>query len=217
MVRSSRAMNLANYVATSITRPVTKKGQESVNKILDATLVILERDGFTHLTTNHIAQESGVRVGSLYRFFSNKESIIVALIKRWQHSIIKTNARYLKENIAGLTLTEIIQGLFLLNLRSEYIHSAAYNTVYLGASTVPVLVEVMTAHQKRVAKQVVDAMPDKGKHTRADAMEFCVFLHDMVSGALSIAAEKRGKSRERHTRWILQMISGAIEVFENDR
>ncbi len=213
---NSTAEIVTRSATRPVTKPVTKKGQESVDSILDATLDILERDGFSHLTTNHIAAESGVRVGSLYRFFPNKESIIVALVERWHESIINTNASYLCEKIEGMTFIEIVQGLFLLNLRSEYIHSAAYNAVYLGASTVPVLVEILTEHQQRVAKQVANVRPKNGSKSQAELLEFCVFLHGMISSALSIVAKQKGKSRVRHTQWILQMIRGAIETFEDE-
>lgn len=48
-------------------------------RILEATERILERDGVLALTTNRVADESGVNISSLYRHFSNKVEILAEL------------------------------------------------------------------------------------------------------------------------------------------
>lgn len=48
-------------------------------RILEATEQILERDGVLALTTNRVADESGVNISSLYRHFDNKVEILAEL------------------------------------------------------------------------------------------------------------------------------------------
>lgn len=55
------------------------RSMESVQRVLDAADAILRRDGPAAVTTPAIAAESGVSVGALYRYFPNKEAIILAL------------------------------------------------------------------------------------------------------------------------------------------
>ncbi|NOX49005.1 MAG: TetR/AcrR family transcriptional regulator [Gammaproteobacteria bacterium] len=190
--------------------PVTKRGEDSVDRILDATLILLERNGFSQLTTNHIAAESGVKVGSFYRFFPNKEAVIVALLERWFNSIMDTTERYLANNAPGSTFTELIQGLFLVNLESEYIHSVAYQEIFQGASTVPVLGQHFARHQQRIVKSLVKVYT--GEHSGIS--EFCVFLHEIISSALATVASKKGAVRTRQSAWVCRMIKGAVEGFE---
>jgi len=54
----------------------------TVEAILTATARILVRDGFERATTNRIADEAGVSVGSLYQYFPNKEALVAVLMER---------------------------------------------------------------------------------------------------------------------------------------
>jgi AcrR family transcriptional regulator len=65
-------------------RPSQKRSVQTVAAILKASAQILEDEGLGSLNTNYIAKKSGVSIGSLYQYFPNKESILVALIEK-QH------------------------------------------------------------------------------------------------------------------------------------
>ena len=52
----------------------------TVDGILKAAARILKRDGPAKLTTNHIAQEANLSVGSIYQYFPNKEAILIKLM-----------------------------------------------------------------------------------------------------------------------------------------
>jgi AcrR family transcriptional regulator len=53
-----------------------------VDAILEAAARVFAEQGFAAGTTNRIAERAGVSVGSLYEYFPNKESILVALVER---------------------------------------------------------------------------------------------------------------------------------------
>ena len=63
--------------------PLQGRSQQTVRRILDATLALLARDGVEAVTTNHIAGEAGLSVASLYRFFPNKQAVIYAAYSEW--------------------------------------------------------------------------------------------------------------------------------------
>jgi AcrR family transcriptional regulator len=62
--------------------PVQGRSQETVQRILDAASRLLERIPLDEITTSRIAQESGVSIGGLYRFFPDKQAIIDAIAVR---------------------------------------------------------------------------------------------------------------------------------------
>ncbi len=72
---------LENDTLTVSTRrtPVQGRSYETVQRILSATSRLLERMPLDEITTSRIAQESGVSVGGLYRFFPDKQTIIDAI------------------------------------------------------------------------------------------------------------------------------------------
>ena len=63
-------------------QPKQERARETVATILTATARILVRDGFEGASTNRIADEAGVSVGSLYQYFPSKEALIKALLER---------------------------------------------------------------------------------------------------------------------------------------
>jgi AcrR family transcriptional regulator len=63
-------------------QPVQPRAQATVEAILSAAAGILERDGPARLTTNAVAAQAGVSIGSLYQYFPNKQALTAALIER---------------------------------------------------------------------------------------------------------------------------------------
>jgi AcrR family transcriptional regulator len=65
-------------------RPRQARSRFTVDAILDAAARVFEARGIERATTNLIADRAGVSVGSLYQYFPNKLSIVLALIERYQ-------------------------------------------------------------------------------------------------------------------------------------
>jgi AcrR family transcriptional regulator len=62
--------------------PRQSRSSNTVNVILDATARILVERGYAATSTNAVAERAGVSVGSLYQYFSNKDTLIAALHTR---------------------------------------------------------------------------------------------------------------------------------------
>ena len=63
--------------------PVQGRSQETVQRVLAATAVLLGRGvALEVLTTAQIAAEAGISVGALYRFFPDKQAIVDAIAVR---------------------------------------------------------------------------------------------------------------------------------------
>jgi AcrR family transcriptional regulator len=58
------------------------RAEAKVERILDATALLLERDGLSAISTNGIAAEAGVNISVLYRYFADKFEILEALADR---------------------------------------------------------------------------------------------------------------------------------------
>jgi AcrR family transcriptional regulator len=69
-------------VSTTRRAPLQGRSQETVQRILDAASKLLERIPMEEITTSRIAQEGGLSVGGLYRFFPDKQSILDAIAVR---------------------------------------------------------------------------------------------------------------------------------------
>jgi AcrR family transcriptional regulator len=60
--------------------PRQARAVATVDAVLQAAALIIERDGYDGYTTNAVAQQAGVSIGSLYQYFPNKDAITKALI-----------------------------------------------------------------------------------------------------------------------------------------
>jgi AcrR family transcriptional regulator len=68
--------------ATVRRTPVQERSNDTVQQIIRATSVLLQRMPLEHITTSRIAAEAGVSIGALYRFFPDKQAIIDAIAVR---------------------------------------------------------------------------------------------------------------------------------------
>ncbi|WP_405014396.1 TetR family transcriptional regulator [Kitasatospora sp. NBC_01539] len=62
--------------------PVQQRSQERYERLLDACAGLLDEAGPAALTTKEVAQRAHVPIGTLYQFFSGKESLFSALAER---------------------------------------------------------------------------------------------------------------------------------------
>ncbi len=63
-------------------RPVQQRSQQRLERILDACAELLDEAGAAALTTKEIAARAQVPIGTLYQFFSGKQSLLAALAQR---------------------------------------------------------------------------------------------------------------------------------------
>ena len=59
--------------------PKQRRSRVIVSSIVEAGRRLLEAEGPVALTTNRIAERAGVSIGSLYRYFPNKQAIVAAV------------------------------------------------------------------------------------------------------------------------------------------
>jgi AcrR family transcriptional regulator len=78
--------------------PVGRKGKGTVDRIIDATADVLEARGYEALTTNHIVEAAGVNIATLYKYFANKQAILVALHERMSRRWTEALTHLVDEN-----------------------------------------------------------------------------------------------------------------------
>ncbi len=62
--------------------PRQQRSRQMVARLLDATAATIAERGLDNTTTNHIAEQAGVSIGSLYQYFPDKEALLEALLER---------------------------------------------------------------------------------------------------------------------------------------
>ena len=90
--------------------PKQERAKHTVDAILRATAHILAEHGYEGASTNRIAEKAGVSIGSLYQYFPDKESLVVAVLMQ-----LHTHDRELIEErlqtLKNATLEEIVRSI----------------------------------------------------------------------------------------------------------
>lgn len=74
--------NKDTKVKIQLKNPTQERSRQTVATILESCAQLMVQESFYEITTDKIAKAAGVSIGSLYQFFGNKESVVLALIKK---------------------------------------------------------------------------------------------------------------------------------------
>lgn len=96
MTESSKKENKTKIIVKA---PTQERSRQTVATILDACARLLVSEGFYSITTDKIAKEANVSIGSLYQFFGNKESVVQALVK----NIVEEDKRLMTEKMRPIS------------------------------------------------------------------------------------------------------------------
>jgi len=73
------------------------RSRATVDALIEATARILVKEGFDKASTNRIAEEAGVSIGSLYQYYPGKEALVMAVIARHNQELMQVSRAALAE------------------------------------------------------------------------------------------------------------------------
>ncbi|OLB66213.1 MAG: hypothetical protein AUI10_03280 [Actinobacteria bacterium 13_2_20CM_2_72_6] len=79
------------------TEPRQQRSRDKYERVLAATATLLEELPYEAIGTKLIASRAGVSVGSLYRFFVDKQAIVDALVRHWLDRLVEVMDEQLTE------------------------------------------------------------------------------------------------------------------------
>ena len=99
-------------------RPRQQRSKATVDTILEATARVLKKQGFDGLSTNAVAAQAGVSIGSLYQYFPNKEALVAKLIDRHMEDM---NAAIFAEltRVAVMPIAQAARAVVELTIRAH--------------------------------------------------------------------------------------------------
>ena len=89
-------------------RPQQARSQERVDLILDTAAELIAEVGYETVTTNAIAERAGISIGSLYRYFPDKDAILRGLSVRHLERVREIYGQVFAEDMAHLPLEVVI-------------------------------------------------------------------------------------------------------------
>jgi AcrR family transcriptional regulator len=89
-----------------------------VDALIEATARILVKESFDSASTNRIAEEAGVSIGSLYQYFPSKEALVAAVIDRHNQELMLLVHSTLAE-VAALPMEQAVRKLVAIAIKAH--------------------------------------------------------------------------------------------------
>ena len=133
------------------TSPQQDRVQKTIDHIVETAEKLFVDPGYERVSTNLIAKEAGISIGSLYRYFKNKEALLEYLMKKYNPVFVEA----LKAEMSVSTFQEL--------------HDSFFNIMEKTFSKYPILMELVfsdveTLKMKKLDKRCVETI----NHIQAD-------------------------------------------------
>ena len=166
--------------------PKQERSRETVEAILGATALVLKREGYDRATTRRVAEVAGVSVGSLYQFFPNKESLVVALYERHLGDLISAfGSRF--EASAEAPLPEAVRSLVSAALELHTVDPELHRVLgeQIPRSGRP---DTDGALEAKILEMVRSFLKGRQEPLRPENLDLAAFVVDEAVEALTHAA-----------------------------
>ena len=191
--------------------PSQERSRRTVERILDAATRIFHEQGYAGATTNDVADEAGVSVGSLYQYFPNKDALLVALTRRHIESTTAGLAHLLSRMNANVGFDTILRRVVDFLVEQHDLDDLHLLVMHQAPRTIEISVELEHAKSQLVdlAEQLlVSRINDPQHRTLVARMVVATIdagVHDVI------LRQPRGKARKAATDIT---ISTALSIIE---
>ncbi|MCO4746785.1 MAG: TetR/AcrR family transcriptional regulator [Proteobacteria bacterium] len=115
-------------------QPKQARARATVDAIVQATARVLVEDGYDSLSTNRVAKRAGVSIGSLYQYFPDKESLVLAVAEKHGEAIL-ADLRARLESVAGLPLDQALESTIRAFIDVHLVDPELHRVIHFDAHT----------------------------------------------------------------------------------
>ncbi|MBM9579095.1 TetR family transcriptional regulator [Leptospira sp. 201903070] len=133
--------------------PSQRRSIDRVQKILDVVAILLERNGAEAITTNMIAQEAEIPIGSLYQYFPNKHAVLNAVGQRHLERVNQMLSEIFQSNLSGRNWEELID-LVIDSFANFYLTEPGFAPLWSSMKQDPELIEIDRENNLKISENV---------------------------------------------------------------
>lgn len=192
--------------------PQQRRSRETVERILDAAARIFDESGYA-ATTNEIAAEANLSVGSLYQYFPNKDALLVALAERHvadAAAVLATELEQLRHEEPPLEVVvrRLVQLAVALNA-SDRLHQLLAH----DAPRTPALQGAFDALMELAAGGVVHHLRRLGLGGTDPEVTARLVVHMVDAGVHHVVLAAAGTDgRDRATARLVELVEGSLHA-----
>lgn len=150
-------------------KPQQKRSRETYEQIVDAASQLLVEVGFHNTSTNKIAEEAAVSVGSVYQYFPNKEAIVLAVMQDFaerQYEILTDGLEDVRNDDLRVAIRKIVGNMIQAKLEQPELNLVLFEQL-------PPIGQHDIVHEwhGRAEQLVTAALHDRPESFRPDDLE----------------------------------------------
>jgi len=140
-------------------KPLQERSKQTVGAILAAAAHVFAERGYANTTTNHIAEQAGVSIGSLYQYFPSKDAILVALAE--QHvenafAAVLEEVREKRDRPARELLHALVDALLRAHQKDPRLHRVIFEEAHLLDQSFRRRLEELDARALSLARDILE-------------------------------------------------------------
>jgi len=167
--------------------PVQTRSTATVEAIFEATIQVLLREGADRLTTTRVAARAGVSVGTLYQYYPNKHSLLLAVIERHLNHVMEAVERACMEQRhqpLSTMVDAVVQAFVDAKLERRDASVALYAVVSESGG------EAVVARLAKKARTAMSSMLKTAPGVHFSDIDFTVFMFfAAMAGAARVVLE----------------------------
>lgn len=180
--------------------PKQARSIQTKEKILDAAYRLLCSKGYYNTSTNEIAKEAGVPIGSVYSYFKDKDTILLEILRRYHEEFEKaTSELTLSLEAYRSDMRSWLRQLFKNLIRIHESGKELNREMQILSYNIPEVAALLKAQMegsRRTALNFINQMKDEIRYQDIEAAAIVVF--DTMSATVHrIVFEKNDISDER--------------------
>lgn len=179
-------------------KPRQARSQERVNRILDVAEDLFGRQGYAATTTNAIAAQAQVPIGSLYQFFPDKTAILQALALRYAEMLHRELTVTDEAEEATLSLSEYVSQLIDITDRF-FTDNPSYHAIFMEVQgTMRELEEIDEASDAKLIQDLANSLARRDASLEPADYEAIAFVLVKAIGTLlwlSLSQEQTFRQR----------------------
>ncbi|MFM2314386.1 MAG: hypothetical protein RLZZ04_3662 [Cyanobacteriota bacterium] len=188
-------------------QPQQDRSRMTVEAILEATTHILTEKGYGKTNTNQIAELAGVSIGSLYQYFPNKESLMVAL--RQQHSdemveLVESKLSHLFDTPLELAIPQLVRAIIAAHAINPRLHQVLNEEIPRSRR-----LEQTSKIDDRLTQILLKYLKRWSDHLKPQNLEMTVFIFSHTVESLCHAAvieDQRYMNNEEFEQEVFRML-----------
>ncbi|MFI6364995.1 TetR/AcrR family transcriptional regulator [Nocardia sp. NPDC050630] len=196
-------------------RPTQERARATREHILDTAAELFGERGIANTSTNRIAAEAGVSIGTVYRYFADRSVIVEELLRR----LLENVERRFTERIFGLSdkpILEMITGILEVITDELVANARLVRALVAGVQFYSSGIPEFEPRLRLLVKLLVIQLLGPGDDHEYDVMTFVLintgFAAVLRASALEVDSRERKEAIEMTARMMTAMAEAEIKA-----